>query len=258
MDWSKLCGELSDFGYDLFNIETNTILKEGMTARKMPALPHALLDIVETYSDYLINEIGLDRRALWGLPPAGRETWVPVYARPGGRWEADGGWDSFDRMRWAAVAALGHPGAWDVPSRGAERRVTLARNWCNCDQLKGIIAGLAQRHEWAPLLGRTRKDVVEAITDRAGRAEHLPTAPAEYLITVRKAWDIGVELVVMQTVVQIDGDILTRIQQSLPENERESLLKVHERMVDTGARHWQTMSEMLARLVGDLGRALFR
>lgn len=38
---------------DLLTIEVNTIIKPGMTARKMPPPPIALHDIAENYTDYV-------------------------------------------------------------------------------------------------------------------------------------------------------------------------------------------------------------
>ena len=38
---------------DLLNLEVSVILKPGMTARKMPAPAHALLDIIGDYDSFL-------------------------------------------------------------------------------------------------------------------------------------------------------------------------------------------------------------
>ena len=38
---------------DLLNIEVNTMVKSGMTGRKMPAFGHALLDIHGSYERWL-------------------------------------------------------------------------------------------------------------------------------------------------------------------------------------------------------------
>jgi hypothetical protein len=43
---------------DLLNLEVNTIVKTGMTGRKMPALGHALIDIFSGYDSWLCRHGG--------------------------------------------------------------------------------------------------------------------------------------------------------------------------------------------------------
>ncbi|HLT39124.1 MAG TPA: hypothetical protein VK034_22725, partial [Enhygromyxa sp.] len=64
--------DLKEILGDLLTLEVNTIIKDGMTANKMPALPFALLDILAGYCGRL-RGLGLnlepyfeiDRERLW-------------------------------------------------------------------------------------------------------------------------------------------------------------------------------------------------
>src|SRR5947208_17033875 len=50
---------------DLLSLEINVVLKSGMTARKMPEPPYALLDIVADYDMFLCNQ-GHALNKVWG------------------------------------------------------------------------------------------------------------------------------------------------------------------------------------------------
>ena len=47
-----------DLFQDLLNLEINTIVKPGMTARKMPPLGHAMLDVFSDYDFYVCGRVG--------------------------------------------------------------------------------------------------------------------------------------------------------------------------------------------------------
>src|SRR5262245_43164157 len=51
--------DLKEILGDLLTLEVNTIIKDGMTAHKMPVLPFALLDILHAYSGPL-RAFGVD------------------------------------------------------------------------------------------------------------------------------------------------------------------------------------------------------
>jgi hypothetical protein len=120
----------------------------------------------------------------------------------------------------------------------------------NCDQLKNIIYDLRKEDvRWDTLLSeRTRLDLLTE------RMRYLPMGklPVDYAIAVRKIWDVGSESVLMQTVIQIDGDVITRIQEGLPEIKQKIILEVHERGVDTSIRHWQTLFGIVKEIAGRL------
>ena len=84
------------------------------------------------------------------------------------------------------------------------------------------------------------------------------TPPPEHLLAVRKIWEIGVESIEMQTAIQDDSDIVTRIRKSLSKKEMERIVLLRRQLVNMVVKHWTTLFEMLVRFVGDLGRALFK
>jgi hypothetical protein len=240
-----------EIGRDLLNLEVNTIEKPNLTARKMPVLPHALLDIAE----YYLNELtkNLDLTSFWELSKEQRSEWHPQYKQPGEStdWKQlpiTNGAETFDKLRWAAARTL-----WseEVQDHFDESElVILYRIRRNCDQLKNIIYDLRkQDHTWNDLLDeRTRLDLLTE------KIRYLPMGklPVDYAIAVRKIWDIGTETVFMQTLIQIDGDVVTRIQRGLPKSKQKLILRVHERGVDVSMRYWETLFGIVKQIAGGL------
>jgi len=70
---------------------------------------------------------------------------------------------------------------------------------------------------------------------------------AEQLITVRKIWEVGIATVVMQTVVQLDGDIVTRIHQGHEAASSQPIHELHRQSVDSAIKHWQFLFETLTQ-----------
>jgi hypothetical protein len=244
-----------EIGRDLLNLEVNTIEKSNLTARKMPVLPHALLDIAEYYLNELTKKLNLT--SLWDLSREQRPKWRPKYKQPDmatdwKRLPITNGPETFDKLRWAAARAL-----WSDESESNfddSERVILYRIRRNCDQLKNIIYDLKKEdNTWNNLLNeRTRLDL---LTDKM-RYQPMGRLPVDYAVAVRKIWDIGTETVFMQTLIQIDGDVVTRIQKGLPKTKQKLILKVHERGVDVSMRYWESLFGIVKQIAGGL-TALF-
>ncbi|MBN2429805.1 MAG: hypothetical protein JXK94_15830 [Deltaproteobacteria bacterium] len=241
-----------EIGRDLLSLEINTIEKPNLSGRKMPVLPHALLDIADLYSNRLMKK--LDLTSLWEMKEGVRNTWQPCILSPETanqvktpRVTADV--ETFDRLRWAAQRTLASPEAMrhfdDV------ERVILCRIQRNCDLLKGIINDLVEADPlWQKWLnkGYNRNHLV----DPAIRRLPLGRMPVDHAIGVRKIWDMGVENVYMQTMIQLDGDVITRIQSGLPSETREAMLKVHEMGIDISLRYWKGLFEIVKEVAGGL------
>ena len=84
----------------------------------------------------------------------------------------------------------------------------------------------------------------------------LPPAPPEHLTRIRKIWDIGTDLIVLQTVIQLDGDIIFRATKAYAQG-RHPLVEAHRRASDIGLKHWSSMFELIASLVGGLADRIF-
>jgi hypothetical protein len=249
----------------LLHLEIDVIIKPGMTARKMPDPPQALIDIIGWYDNYL-RESATDLNLAWD-----RKGRLPVNVRlpgppgappqsPNRQTNPDGtltlplrldsvpdlvSEDSFDALRERAVEAeavysylVGRK--WFPED---DKGVVLTRIYRNCDQIKSILF----RPEVKAVL-------TDGVTRDEARAVALPISSAD-IITIRKIWEIGIETVVMQTVVQLDGDVITRIQQGRETAANKPLHDLHQEAVGNAARHWeflvQTVTQFLTSALRD-------
>jgi hypothetical protein len=121
----------------------------------------------------------------------------------------------------------------------------LSRIKNNCDQLKGVTVDVTGQGRVA--LGQARLDrntgTVFATND---------------LVLLRKTWDVGAERVLMQTVVQLDGDVVFRIQAGLDDARRLALQGAHQAAVDASFRQWSFLVDTLGRWLGSAAGALLR
>jgi hypothetical protein len=114
-----------------------------------------------------------------------------------------------------------------------EMRGVLSRIQRNCDQMTDFVTGTVNRN--------TRLRLT-----------------TEQTILLRKAWEIGTETVVMQTVIQIDGDVVTRIQPGREDGASAVLHAAHRQSVELSFRYWQFLVDTLGRMAGVLIRDLLR
>lgn len=239
---------------DLLNIEVNVISAPGMTGRKMPEAHQALLDVITHYDTFLCR-VGQGIDEQWN--DRGRPR-VPVHLiaeepKPHQNTEADGtlvvalrtdpipevvNVATFDELRERAceAEAVHRYMRKSVPQLDDGDAVILRRIFRNCDQIKNIL----KRDEVArELNGGIRRDAPPEFS--------LPLTSAE-VITIRKVWEVGVEQILMQTVAQLDGDIVTRFDLARSAASKGLVQQLHQTTLDTALTHWQFMFQTLAQL----------
>jgi hypothetical protein len=242
--------DLTRTARSLLNIEVNTIVRDNMTAEHMPPAPHALLDIAQDYADAL-SGLGVDMPAFFeGAPDPARATpgWVSAPADSIGP-KLTVSADTFDRLRRAAqwTNLSKDPAAMRI-SPG--QRVLLDRIVNNSDTIKEMFKRFDE-HFNQQFLGKTR-------TDLAG----VKIEPSSYsvvpddLIDLQKIWDIGVEEIVAQTIVFVNGAITTRVQQTLRGPGNETLFSIHRQSIDVSVSCWRYLLDAVREIAGDAVRVL--
>lgn len=203
--------------------------------------------------------------------------------------ELTNGAETFEAVQWAAWAALQTARATGgAPAMQADTAV-LSRINANCRQLKEAALRLEHQHfgprrrlipmptsSGAAVAAKTRLNTMAqaappptedkpllfgATVEQTARAlfEHprpLFTVDPDVTILVRKAWDIGVKRVCLQTVMQVDGDIV-QVMGDLKADEREFLAGLHREAVKTSVGQWQALFQLVRQLTGDVGKAIF-
>jgi hypothetical protein len=85
---------------------------------------------------------------------------------------------------------------------------------------------------------------------RMNEIDDLYLAP-EQITQIRKAWEIGTERIVMQTVIQIDGDVTTRLWQSFARNPNKTIMEIHNQSISISTEFWSNLVRTLADIAGE-------
>lgn len=280
-DWQE---SVRAIGEALLTVEVNTVEKASMSAQKMPEVPVALHAIIDTYREYLVDlgfpidgTLLAQAKQRMDLSPTARDTpqrdkalvdqlsaWHPTqHAEPP---DLTNGPETFEALQWAAWAALRDlktirehsltPGG--DPVFDAETGGVLSRIRANSRQLREAAVVLRDKHVPAsgklPLFGGTIEATIRALVN-----DPLPplSVPLDILVLVRKAWDVGTETVMMQTVMQVDGDVVLRISPALADARRAFFSDLHTGCVKVGIGQWNSLFALVRDLVGEIGRTIF-
>jgi hypothetical protein len=182
--------------------------------------------------------------------------------------EARGSWEAFDYYREAADAML--KALLFMPSSERERikdlqakEFMLTRIKDSSDQIKGVLRRAGDDNHFS------RKELEQGVEAESpkkrtnameGSPGHVPLkkgdrppplllAPDD-LMLVRKAWEIGTETVYSQTVIQLDGDVITRVAPS--KADEKALLELHRVNVDVSVSFWKTLVGIVSDSLGAL------
>jgi hypothetical protein len=261
----------------LLTLEINTIEKSNMSAAKMPDVPLALHELVALYEGELIerhfritDELlqAAQDRLKYPDDPA-REQALDTWAfKSGDKSSANltNGPKTFEALAWAALAAKRQIG--DLPAlasiadttmlAAASDRGLLQRILTNCRQLRQVTLLLTQQFPAAEhgvsLFDGTIEQTTAVMFKDPRPALVFDT---DVLMLIRKAWDIGLENVMFQTAMQVDGDVLVRVTPGLDTDRRTFYAELHRSTVETGIRQWQSLFQLLGGLVTQLGKSLF-
>ena len=264
---------VEDIALGLLTLEINTISKSGMSAQKMPPMPLALHAIVEDYAEFLENRarpypvtkrlISLAQQRIDAAKDATDEradlfAWSPTDA-DAARAELTNGAVTFEALHWAAYTALGDDDASRAATGGKtlcsiEERAVLNRISANCRQLRQ--AALALQTTAADADKELYDTTLERTSSLLIAAPRVITVPVNIAILVRKAWDIGTETVLFQSVIQIDGDVVTRSSPLIGSAERAFLAELHKNAVQTALARWQAMFDLVCSLAGQAAELL--
>jgi hypothetical protein len=280
-DWAA---QLKDIAGDLTSIEINTIAASGMTGRKMPPWPHALIDIAQKYADFLtgpgirldLDAFRAEHRRVAARPE--RDPSVDEEASPARElrdlvphfkasssyysFQLTNGEQTFDLLRWAARnviemskgrgpgAAAPSPEHAPPPGIDDATRAILIRIQRSCDQLK--VTATRLRDTSTGFVDVTRAELQE-MEDKGSKP---PRATADVLTRIRKIWDIGADQIIMQTVVQLDGDVIFRARRDALAQANQVFAQAHERATSTALGHWQSLFSLVAGLLRTGGRRM--
>lgn len=230
-----------DIANDLTHLEVNTIIKSNITGRKMPGPRHALFDIGKKYA-FKLRKYGIDLDEIDELRLGSLTAFRTIRDKAEGRIKElndDTQQTGFDHDEEAEYLML--------------NRIKYM-----CDQIKGIFKALEDGKEKDSENNFKRLEIAGLET------ENLPDnkPPAELQldqrerVIIRKAWELGVEEIAMQTVIQIDGDVMTRVQPRFAHGEDEGLHKIHSDGVRTSVEYWTELIKIATDILGSFFSSL--
>jgi len=201
----------------VLTLEVNTIICPHIEADKMPQPEHALIDIANSYGEWLRDVHQATEIFVEGQPSQASAAF-------------------FLNLRRNAVALL---------SKSKDTNL-LERIRKNSEQLLGIFMRLDEGRQAPLVLTRTHNQRPQAV-------ELTP----EELVVVRKAWELMLEEIAMQTTIQIDGDVVQRLLRRPPDGvDMAQVLKAHERAVDVSIGFWGQLVELIGGALKGLGELL--
>ncbi len=250
---------------DLLTLEINTIIKQDMSAVKMP--PSRRQALHELSRGYHMKLEGLGARE-------------PVY------WQY-AGMRSFGELRDRAKRGREKLEKKSrVVSEDEQRSVQedikiLERIEDQSSSIVDMFYNLRQRVKGKMTSGeKGYQDVpsrvaLEALEEKQKRGELQPAEPhtdsqmwnndiarmqmneiddldltPQQVTLIRKAWEIGTERIVLQTVIQIDGDVTTRLSEGFSKNPNDTLLQIHNDSIETSTRFWSNLVDTLVKIAG--------
>jgi len=206
---------------DLFSLEVNTIVKQGMMATKMPNLAHALIDLAIDYG-VTLKRMGASIGEVEGEASAQIFDELRELASAEARVL-----QGLPRDKAQAKSSAQKPRALD--DRQASQLLLLCRIRDTSDMLKVLI----------PAGVRFTRDSANAF-----EPSQLPLTDRQRL-TLRKAWEVGTEEVVLQTSVYLDGDVISRLRPDYALPEKQGFLEAHQRAVNTSIAFWRSLVDVV-------------
>jgi hypothetical protein len=262
---------------DLLNLEINTIIRENTSSAKMPNVRRvALLKIADLYRDYIIKH-GYAKKA-----PGESYQPAPNDKNRYFRWRY-GGEFSFNELRVHARGAVEdlHKVVARMPEgQQKEDRMRHLRMMERIQEQSSNLLGLfkMRRREYQEEIQAKQEGFSEECDWTGVNSDYQPFPPQkaslgwnndidiqtinesddldltpEHITMVRKIWEIGMEQVLLQTSVQIDGDITSVLAHdfiNMPERTQQMIMKVHEDSISSSTRIWKMLFETIGKLAG--------
>ncbi len=259
---------LKKLASDLLRLEINTIVTENLGGNKPNNFRRLLCDLAEDYR----LKLGRYQALAIGEEPPTENTEVKGYLKYNGGREAYKELFKKANDLWALYQDKVNALPASEEKEMAKRRLLLiGRMYDQCNTVLDVF--------------RELKEESEAIKDEASKAGTTPDGEAhpnliwdndfnvkdlhkqqdyelkpDQMATLRKAYEIGTQYILLQTVVQIEGDITSYVTTKFLEmkgSEQEVIMKMHNTAMDTSIRLWQYLFQTIGSLLGGISGGMF-
>ena len=273
-------GGFREIAEDLMKLEVNTIIQTSlMTARKAPRPSQVLLDIAGEYKDILTAKppdgYGLKLLQAVRSDKEGTSQWViaiedaQVKAEVNVKVHGSTFRNLYVTAREGLKDLKAQPDADDGDPPKEVKEAVLNRIRRSCVDIATILERLefqsfepAKRQEisgvadelgkerkpgWA--FGMTRRGInAKEPTHRENGIPDIELTSREWIM-IRKVWEISIEQIAMQTVIQLDGDVVTRLCRSHATEKHAHLWKAHMDSTQVAMQSWRFLVETVGNFL---------
>lgn len=244
---------------DLTHLEINTIIKTNMVAGTMPRnLRKALWDLAVKY-DNALNDFGDKyKEYLDKVDPDTLNQYNTVTSSP---WRFAGRW-SFSIVRKRAkimsemMREILEKNLYAKPEELEKDIMVVNRKRIFCNEIVNIFETIAMRKGVTPQKPTTVNAETGDMTSVAwnndvhlhqilGIKEDLGIQASERLV-IKKAYDLGSEEIVMQTIIAIDGDVTNRVMKDFANNPNQAVMSIHNKGVQDSVGFWKSLVEIVS------------
>lgn len=287
-----IASDLIEIGRDLLVIEVSTIASDSITGRKMPWFPHAVIDILTKYADWLAEVRDINIGRILNSPASlTRELFIEIAQAQDEQWDSPitNGWRSVEQLRRTAKILTEDSVMASIGKRPLNHlEIGIAtRIRRSCDQLKTIILRFRGTEAWKTYFltseallnvaeakvdtgahdgwsefrpadnGLTRADISRSLQSASAISAEKAVLDSDAATRLRKIWELGTDQIIAQTTVHVDGDTVTRFQRDVDESLRSYYLEIHNQSVITAVSQWKTLFDAFAELVGGMASRIF-
>jgi hypothetical protein len=260
---------LKKLASDLLRLEINTIVTENLGGTKPNNFRRLLCDLA---ADYRVK-LGRYQALSVGEEPPAENSEVKGYVKYNGGREAykelfkkaNDLWDLYQDL------ANNSPASSEEQENAKRRLLLIGRIYDQCNTILDVFRQLKEESEIiaeeATALG-TAPNVEEHpnfLWDNDYNSNQLHKIQdyelnPDQMATVRKAYEIGTQYILLQTVVQIEGDITSYVTTNflnMKGSEQEVILKMHNTAMETSIRLWQYLFQTIGSLLGGISGGMF-
>ncbi len=108
------------------------------------------------------------------------------------------------------------------------------------------ISSILQRHN------DDNNYTTDEISQKLKEMEGSLALEREEYMAIQKYWELGTEVVVMQTVIQLDGDVYTRVLEKYAQEEYAYIHNIHNLAVNTSYRYWKSIIQIIAEFLSSV------
>jgi len=256
---SGLADGLKGLVDDLTHLEINTIIKDNMVASTMPRnIRKALWDLAAGYDKALTDYRDKYKEYLDKVNPETLKLYNEYSADP---WKFAGRWSFSVLMKRASALSdimreILEDDLYAKPEVLEQDITVVNRKRIFSNELVNIFEGMAANQNVSPskpaYVDPNTGDLDSVawnndihLKSMTGITQELPITASDRLV-IKKAFDLGSESIVMQTIIAIDGDVTNRIMKAFALNPNQAVIQIHDSGVKDSVGFWKSLVDIVS------------